>query len=100
MTDIGTRLDNAIQVVSRRVACNLLNEDALQDAWDSYAEVGQYDWELIEKAAIARIRELNPSDEVYEAAYDYLTSRGGEDPNDLDDVDAEGVSAELEAASR
>ena len=66
------RLREAVQTVAKD-AIHLLVRRGLEDAWEDYPEVGQHDWERIEKQIAQWVSA--PDSEALTAAMEYLEGR-------------------------
>lgn len=63
---------SAIDAIARHLACCSI-DDALEDGkWENYPEIGESDWEAVEKRAKAISDRLLPLPDEQIAAYDYL----------------------------
>lgn len=69
----------ARDIVARRVASRLIDEDALGVLWEDYPEIGEHDWVAVTKQAEHIAERLNPSDDQYTAAYFYLASMASDE---------------------
>jgi hypothetical protein len=69
------RLAVAVDIVAKRVIHTLLHTAEAEDQWENYPQVGLHDWQEVE-ARIARLAdEINPDDETFKAAYEFLDAR-------------------------
>jgi hypothetical protein len=71
------KVREALLIVARRVMYNALHaEYPTAPEWENYPEVGEYDWEKIERI-INGFREghLGVESEPYDAAYEFLSQR-------------------------
>lgn len=70
------RLDVAVDVVARDLIAKVVREYG-GDQWDSYPEIGEHDWERIDKRALELAAQVDG--EQYLAAYEFLESRANKD---------------------
>lgn len=75
------RVDEAVDVVARRVIADVLDPLAVGDLWENYPDLGEDDWQAVQ----TRVQEIitggvgRIDQTTYTAAYDYLESRAEHD---------------------
>lgn len=71
--------DQATKTVAAYAAAQVLRSNADRELvlWEDYPEIGEYDWEEVERQVIAVSYDLSPSRADYEAAYKFLADRAG-----------------------
>lgn len=68
----------AIEVIVRQVIAAFVDSDGFADAWETYAEIGEYDWEEVTEAA--KLWHPYPIRAEYDAAYRLLADRAEVEP--------------------
>jgi hypothetical protein len=70
------RVTEARLIVAKRVISNALDADyPMAPEWSNYPEVGEADWAAVAQFIATHRAHLVPTDEEFEAAYDFLDAR-------------------------
>lgn len=67
------RVREAVDVVARHVIRDVM--ERADDEWESYPEIGEYDWMEVEERIKEIVHTLAPPTDTYKAAYEFLESR-------------------------
>lgn len=74
------RVDEAVDIVARRMIQDVTEPDALGDLWESYPDLGEHDFRAVVGRAAETVLHVVgvPTFEEYRAAYDYLSARAND----------------------
>lgn len=65
----------AIDTVARRLVKRRVDVREVQEDWEEFADVGEYDWERVQARAQELVHELDRGQGPFEAAYNLLKAR-------------------------
>jgi hypothetical protein len=77
MADKDERLTEAVDTIARAAAFRALDHALAAERieWADYPEVGEFDWEVIQKRVEAIAKSLLPTPAQVDAAYEFLSAR-------------------------
>jgi hypothetical protein len=64
----------AVDIVARDLVASVVDAE-IGTQWENYPDIGEHDWEAVDKRAMEIIDNLRPAKNGYEAAYEYLERR-------------------------
>lgn len=68
------RLKEAVDIVAHHALFQTISHEA-GDLWESYPEVGEYDWEAVQDRITELLQPFRVDRESFEAAYEFLEQR-------------------------